>query len=123
MAIISFAKTVDAYLSGRKTVTRRVWKPVTFLRWARFWDRGRLIHDAWDKSPRARGRKIGEFRLTERPYYERLEDMPVEDLVREGGMCETLEEFFTLFSCRTSEKIVVVRFVALDYQPALFRCR
>ena len=51
MAIISFAKTVDEFMSGKKTVTRRDWSDAHFIMWRHFWITGCLVHDAYDKLP------------------------------------------------------------------------
>jgi len=110
MAFISFALTTAEFLAGRKTVTRRVWAERHTAMWQSFWDRGMLIHDAWDKAPFAKGKAIGKFLLTERPYMERLRDMPVADLAAEGGMCETLEEFYALIGMGADDWVTVVRF-------------
>lgn len=110
MAIISFALTKDEFLAGKKTVTRRDWSDDRFEMWARLWDTDRHVHDAWDNIPRAGGRKIGELILTARPYRERLDKMPVSDLEAEGGMCSTLDEFYTLIQKSSREYVTVVRF-------------
>jgi hypothetical protein len=109
--IISFAYTAQAYLSGKKTVTRRKWKPAQIERWQRAWDEGRLVHDAWSNLPFVPGaRRLGRFRLTCRPYVEQLGDMPQEDLKAEGGLWDSLEEFIALFGGDPALKVAVVRF-------------
>ncbi len=113
MAIITFAKTSREFLSGHKTVTRRDWRKQHRARWQRWWDQGRHVHDAWDHSPRAGGRRIGRFRLNCRPYRERLADMPASDLVAEGGMCETMDEFCRLVGKSPADIMTVVRFEKL----------
>ncbi len=110
MAILTFSLTGEEFLAGKKTVTRRDWKPAHLARWQRWWDEGRRVHDAWDRSPRAGGRRIGRFRLTCRPYLERLADMPVPDLAAEGGMCATREEFCRLIGKAAGDVMAVVRF-------------
>lgn len=110
MAFISFSLTTKEFLNGHKAVTRRRWKPRHLAMWQRFWDTGRLEHDAWDKLPHAGGKKIGRFRLTCRPYLERLIDMPESDLAAEGGMVETLAEFYRLIGSDPEEQIAVIRF-------------
>jgi hypothetical protein len=107
--IISFAWTTDALLAGRKTCTRRRWSDAHHERWVRAYRQGRLIHDAWDKLPFAGGRKIGDVRLICEPYKERLADMPESDLVAEGGLWASLDEFITLFG-DPDEVVSVVRF-------------
>ena len=110
MAIISFALTQDEFLSGQKTVTRRRWGERHYRMWQKFWDEGRRVHDAWSKAPFAGGKKIGEFELTCRPYHEYLIAMPEDDLVAEGGMCKTKEEFYALIGGHPLEQVVVIRF-------------
>jgi hypothetical protein len=110
MAIISFALTKDEFLSGQKTVTRRNWKPSHMENWQRWFDEGRLVHDAYDKIPIAGGEKIGQFRLVERPYWEPLAEMPESDLEAEGGMCDTLKEFYELIDLPPEHEVAVVRF-------------
>ena len=70
--IISFAWTTPQFLAGTKTVTRRDWSDRTFIQWRNAWDEQRLVHAAYDKSPRSGGQKVGTLTLTARPYPERL---------------------------------------------------
>ena len=78
--IISFAWTTPALLAGAKTMTRRKWK----AEHARKFKAGMLV-DAYDKSPRAHGRKVATIRLTRDPYLEMLEGpIPGEVYRREG---------------------------------------
>lgn len=67
--IISFAHTSPALLAGAKTVTRRDW---TAAHAAKF--RTGMLVDAWDHSPRVRGRKVATIRLTKDPYVESSAD-------------------------------------------------
>lgn len=113
MAIISFSITKEEFLSGKKTVTRRDWAESHFEMWVRMWDTNRRVHDAYDTIPRAGGSKIGEFRLTDRPYMEKLADMPVTDLRAEGGMCSTLQEFYDLVGLDPDHHVTVIRFERL----------
>ena len=110
MAILSFALTCEEFLSGKKTVTRRNWADSHYAMWARLWDTDRHVHDAYDNNPRAGGTKIGRIMLTARPYRERLADMPNEDLIAEGGMCSSLEDFCQLVRMRPEEQVTVLRF-------------
>ena len=110
MAFISFALTTNEFMSGTKTVTRRKWKLSHYKNWQRYWDEGKKIHDAWDKVPFAGGKKIGQFELTCRPYHEYLSDMPESDLAAEGGMVDTLDEFYELIKAHPNEQVVVIRF-------------
>jgi len=118
--IISFAWTTEALLAGRKTCTRRRWSEKHFQQWVCAWRAGRLIHDAWDKSPRASGCKVGKIRLTCEPYRERLADMPESDLAAEGGYWASKEEFISLFG-DSQEIVTVVRFVFLKMPKHIAR--
>jgi len=111
--IISFAYTAEAFLSGRKTVTRRVWKPRTLAMWQKAWDEGRYIHDAVDKALYRGGQRIGKLRLTCRPYQERLSDMAVLDLAAEGGLWATRQAFYDEFGGDPEQVVTVVRFEAI----------
>ncbi len=110
MAIISFSLTKSEFLLGKKTVTRRDWSDEHFKMWVNLWDSGKVIHDAWDKIPRAGGKKIGKLILTKRPYKERLDQMPLADLQAEGGMCSTLDEYYSLIDKNPKEYVTVIRF-------------
>jgi hypothetical protein len=77
------------------------------------WDEGRRVHDAWDKNPRYGGQRVGQFQLTSRPYWERLEDMPEADLEAEGGLWMSIKEFVAMFP-DPEENVAVVRFKLLD---------
>ena len=113
MAILSFSMTKNEFLKGNKTVTRRNWSDRHFRMWINLWEKSRYIHDAWDNIPIAGGSKIGEFRLTAKPYRERLADMPVEDLAAEGGMCSTLDDFYQLIGMSETDIVTAIRFEKL----------
>lgn len=102
--------TTDELLAGEKTVTRRDWKESHLMNWQDWYDHGYWRHDAYDKIPIAGGEKIGEIYLTERPYWEKLSDMPESDLEKEGGMVDTLEEFYDLIGLPPSKEVAVIRF-------------
>ena len=108
--ILSFAWTVSPLLAGCKTVTRRDWSPGYVRQWQRAWDEGRLVHDAYDKSPRSGGHKIGEISLTCRPYLERLGDMPEADVGAEGDMWANKAEYIELQGGDSDKVLAVVRF-------------
>ncbi len=113
MAIISFTKTVNEFKSGKKTVTRRDWSQRYFLMWQKWWMDGKRVHTAYDKNPRSGGKQIGRFELTMLPYHEKLKDMPVEDLLAEGGMCETRPDFYKLIGKTEDDIVTVIRFEKL----------
>ena len=114
MAIITFKFTKEEFLSGQKTVTRRDWKRTHMQKWQRWYDEGRRVHDAYDQLPIAGGKKFGEFRLTCRPYWEKLEDMPEKDLDAEGGMCDTKKGFYGMIGLPPDHEVAVIRFEKLD---------
>jgi hypothetical protein len=111
--IISFAWTTEVFLAGKKTVTRRDWSDRTFQQWCKAWDERRLVHDAWDKCPRNGGKKVGSFVLTCRPYREKLGDFPEDDLVAEGNLWSSVEEYIDLQGGDPEKVLVVVRFYKL----------
>ncbi|EMO84353.1 hypothetical protein [Leptospira santarosai] len=59
MKIISFGYTTAPLLAGRKTITRREWKDEYALKF-----RPGEIIQAYDKSPRYGGKKIGELKIS-----------------------------------------------------------
>jgi len=111
--ILSFAWTTDALLSGRKTCTRRQWSDKYHEQWCRAWDNGRRTHQAWNKSPRFGGHKVGDFDLTCRPYREALTDMPESDLEAEGSLWSSLDEFIQLFG-DPNQRVSVVRLILVS---------
>jgi len=79
--IISFAWTTQALFEGKKTVTRRDWND----RYAVSFRKGDYVQ-AYDKNPRAGGRKMGIIRLTADPYKQWLHDVTDADEVKEGAL-------------------------------------
>lgn len=77
--IISFAWTAPALICGRKTVTRRNWKP----RFADGVRRGDLIQ-AYDWPPFLDGEKIATIRIAEKPTIELMQHAPDSDYEAEG---------------------------------------
>jgi len=77
--IISFAWTTAALLAGRKSRTRRYWKPEYAARF-----KPGSLHDAYDRSPRYHGKKVGTVQITRRPYQQHTSKMTEEDYEAEG---------------------------------------
>jgi hypothetical protein len=119
MAIITFSMTRDALLNGRKSVTRRDWKPSHMANWQRWYDEEKHIHDAYDQIPIAGGSKIAEIRLVERPYWEPLKNMPEDDLEAEGGMVDNLVGFYELIGLPPSHEVAVIRFEVVRTETAV----
>lgn len=115
MAFLSFALTTREFLENRKTVTRRFWKPRHLVYWQRWYDEGHRLHDAWDKVPFAKGKRIGQFILTQRPYLQPLSEMTADDLLAEGGMCDTLDEFCALIGYPPESVPAVVPFMRVEH--------
>lgn len=100
--IISFAITSklareqgkkDPLFTGQKTVTRRLWKPTTAEKYQRIFHEQKLIH-AWSNAPYVAGSKhIANIILTASPYQEKLTDMPESDLLAEGDLWPSKDEF------------------------------
>lgn len=82
MKIISFGWTWPALLADgnlQKTVTRRDWD----AKYAASFKAGELIQ-AYDRSPRFKGKQIATIRLIMAPYLEPISDMPDSDYEAEG---------------------------------------
>ena len=77
---ISFAKTTDAVIMGRKGKTRRDWKMSHAQRF-----RVSQEVDFWDKNPRNHGKKMGTIILTRGPYRENTRKLVYpNDFIAEG---------------------------------------
>jgi hypothetical protein len=114
--IISFAWTTPALLAWQKTVTRREWVPSHAAKF----HAGDTV-DAYDKSPRAKGQKVGEILIAQDPYLEATGLMPDDDFEGEGfaylgqhypalGMNRQAFEVWKL----RDETVWVVRFVLIS---------
>ncbi len=78
MKIISFAWTTGAFKARRKSVTRRQW----IDKYAKQFKVGDVCQ-AYDKSPRFKGIKIGLVKILE-IYKEDIQKMPEKDFENEG---------------------------------------
>ena len=82
MRIISFGWTWPALLAGgnlQKTVTRREWD----AEYAASFKAGELVQ-AYDRSPRFKGKRIVTIKLLSAPCLEPISDMPDSDYEAEG---------------------------------------
>jgi hypothetical protein len=114
--ILSFGWTAE-YLppAGTKDTTRRVWAARTLATWQKAWDENRLEHDAVDRCIAYGGSRIGWIYLKERPFLQRLSDMPTSDLVREGGMVSSVDEFIERYFAGDRDlEVAVIRFKFLS---------
>jgi hypothetical protein len=110
--ILSFGWTAD-YLPPKrcKDTTRRIWSDRTFKAYLKAWDEGRYWHEAVDKQLCFKGKYIGRIKLIERPFKEAIAEMTSDELIREGGMVDTVDEFIDkYFKGDKSLVPVVVRF-------------
>lgn len=87
MKIISFALTVDEFLSGKKTATRRLWSD----KYAAKWKIGDYFQ-VYDKSPRNGGKRIGFGKITAL-YKQRLSEVSDEDERKEGGRWKSGDKY------------------------------
>ena len=110
--ILSFVWTSAAYEAGKKTATRRLWQPQTFEKWVRAWEQGHVVHKAYSKIPLAGGQPLTPafFQLTEPPEKQALSVMTERDLILEGGLWSSLEEFWALFGGNPETVVAVIRF-------------
>lgn len=81
--IIAYQKTSLALLAGRKTRTRRHWVESHVALAERAAASG-AAQDAWEKSPRIHGQKIGDVRILAVHRDQPTRDMPDEDWEAEG---------------------------------------
>jgi hypothetical protein len=93
---ISFSKTVDELVSGKKTQTRRAWQEDYAKNFVRYFEKGIAI-PALSKGRHRGGHELGHIRLTKRPYQQYLSEMTAQDLQEEGGMVATAQEFIDGF--------------------------
>jgi len=129
---ISFGWTAG-YLDT-KTQTRRQWKDSHAAKFLKAYDRAavegkHLRVPAIDKGYHAGGRQIGWCRLLRRPYKEPLNRMGYTDLLGEGGMCATAEEFIQKYFGGNAElEVWVIDFIFtplpdcnLEFVPVAYR--
>jgi hypothetical protein len=114
---ISFGKTLKELLSGQKIQTRRAWRDDYAFNFIRYWEEQTEI-PALDKQRQYGGQEIGKIRLTEKPYQQLLSEMPQLDLLKEGGMCTTVQEFVDTFFKGEDKLVWVLNF---EFMPAQTR--
>lgn len=85
--IMSFAWTSGAVQDRIKTETRRFWND----RYAKMFKKGMLVQ-AYDRSPRFRGKRIGWIRILKEPYKQKLKKRDPEVLRRSRPAIEALKK-------------------------------
>jgi len=118
--IISFSTTIklaselgkpEPLSAGIKTVTRRLWSPKTHAQILRAYEAGKRTHQAWSNCSFVKGAYcLGSIELSQAPYYEKLEDMPDEDVYCEGDLWSTKEGFIKVLDCSPEAFVSVIRF-------------
>jgi len=117
--ILSFQWTAREFLSGTKTATRRNWADGQIRKWVNAWDQGKLIHEATDGPAFfPHFKRLGKFKLTKRPFQQRLSEMTAEDLQAEGGMCATVQEFCKLVYADPEDVFTVITFERIPEESA-----
>jgi hypothetical protein len=93
---ISFSRTIDELISGKKTQTRRAWQIDYAKNFIRYFDENIAI-PALNKGRHRGGHELGFIKLTQRPYQQYLSEMSLTDLQAEGGMVSTAQEFIETY--------------------------
>jgi hypothetical protein len=93
---ISFSRTIDELISGKKTQTRRAWQDDYAKNFIRYFDENIAI-PVLDQGRHRGGQELGFIRLTQRPYQQYLSEMSALDLEQECGMVATVQEFIDTF--------------------------
>jgi hypothetical protein len=106
---ISFSKTIDELVSGKKTQTRRAWQEDYAKNFIRYFEEGIAI-PALNKGRHRGGHELGHIRLTQRPYQQYLSEMSPIDLQEEGGMVSTPQEFIDSFFEGQDKSVWVLHF-------------
>ena len=110
MKIISFAWTTQALLDGKKTVTRRDWDD----KYARSFKQGETAA-AYDKNPRAGGKKIAEIQLTKAPYKQWLHEVTDTDEIKEGHLWDTGKAYQSAMG--EDRELWVIEFRIVKWHP------
>jgi hypothetical protein len=106
---ISFSKTINELVSGKKTQTRRAWQEDYAKNFIRYFEEGVKI-PALNKGRHRGGGELGYIRLTQRPYQQYLSEMTPTDLQEEGGMVSTSQEFIDNFFDGKNQLVWVLHF-------------
>lgn len=115
---MSFGYTAKELIAGKKSVTRRSWKTNYVQKILNRFYQGLTIYPAFDCDPNKypEAQQLGWVRLTQKPYQERLIDMPESDLIAEGGMSDTKEAFINKYFKGEAQKSVwVIRFEFIPF--------
>jgi hypothetical protein len=110
---ISFAKTINELVSGKKTQTRRAWQDDYAKNFIRYFEEDIAI-PALDKGRHRGGNQLGFIKLTKRPYQQYLSEMSAADLQEEGGMVSTVQEFIDTFFEGQDKLVWVIHFEFLS---------
>ena len=106
---ISFSRTINELISGKKTQTRRAWQDDYAKNFLRYFDENIAI-PALDKGRHRGGHELGFIKLTQRPYQQYLSEMSLADLQEEGGMVATVQEFIDTYFEEQDKLVWVLHF-------------
>lgn len=106
---LSFSMTIEELLSGKKTQTRRMWNEGYASHFIRYFEE-KIAIPALNKGRYRGGHELGHIRLTQRPYQQLLSEMTTQDLLEEGGMVETTQEFIDRFFEEQDKLVWVLHF-------------
>jgi hypothetical protein len=106
---ISFNKTIDQLIAGKKTQTRRAWQQDYAKNFVRYFEEGIKI-PALSKGRHRGGHELGFIKLTQRPYQQYLSEMSLTDLQEEGGMVATVQEFIDTYFEEQDKLVWVLHF-------------
>ncbi len=110
---ISFSRTINELVSGKKTQTRRAWQDDYAKNFIRYFDESIAI-PALNKGRHRGGHELGFIKLTQRPYQQYLSEMSPIDLQEEGGMVATAQEFIDTFFEGQDKLVWVLHFEFLS---------
>jgi len=91
MKRISFNYTLQAFLQGKKTVTRREWKD-NYASKIRQGDTLLAVNRLYG------GSVIGKIKVLKNPYRQLLSELTQQDLIKEGNCWNSIDEFKSLFT-------------------------
>ncbi|KYC42031.1 hypothetical protein WA1_18685 [Scytonema hofmannii PCC 7110] len=98
-------------LTGAKTVTRRNWSEKHAQQIVCAYQKGNGTHQAWSNMPYVKGAyRMGFVSLTSVPVFEKLANMPEEDVLAEGGLWASKQEFIEFIKMTPNDFVWVVRF-------------
>jgi hypothetical protein len=107
---ISFGKTANLVVEGKKTSIRKRWSKRYAQYFIKRYEQGIPVA-AFDKDKKSGGSQLGWLKLTEKPYSQLLLEMPPKDVIAEGFPKYTKEQFIDkFFDGDALQEVWVVKF-------------